>query len=106
MDATAGRRWFGAVVLAGALAMLVLGQTVLRDRLKDLEYLFYWIGCFGLTGLAVLVALWDVRALRRRSRQAERALLQSTLQQIEAQALDRQRKQNSGNRDKTGDSRA
>ncbi len=94
MDATAGRRWFGALVLAGALAMLVLGQTVLRERLKDLQFLLYWATCFGLTGLAVLVALWDVRALRRRSRQAERALLQSTLEQIQAQAIDKQRKQN------------
>ncbi len=93
MDATAGRRWFGGIVLVAALLMLLLGQTVLRSELRDEVYLLYWLGCIALTALAMLIALWDFSVVRRRSRQAERALLHSTLQQIEDQARAKQRHQ-------------
>ena len=35
LDATARRRWFGAVVLLAALGMLICGETVLRGKLGD-----------------------------------------------------------------------
>ncbi len=86
MDATARRRWFGSVVLLGAVAMLVCGQTVLQGRLKPWMLLIYWPVCFLLTGLAVLAALRDVRALQNRARQEQRDLLESTLKEIETEA--------------------
>ncbi len=100
MDATAGRRWFGVIVLVAALLMLLLGQTVLRSELRGEVYLLYWLGCIALTALAMLIALWDFSVVRRRSRQAERALLHTTLQEIEDQARAKQRQQNPSKPDK------
>ena len=86
LNATTRRRWVGAVALVAALGMLVLGQTVLDGRLHGGAYLLYWLVCFGFTFLAMLVALWDARALRHRSRKEERELFHNTLDQIIAEA--------------------
>jgi membrane protein implicated in regulation of membrane protease activity len=82
MSAMGRRRWLGVLVLTAALAMLIAGETVLRGRLRDLSFLAYWLVCFALTGLAILVALLDARALRRKTRRETRELLQSTLDKI------------------------
>ena len=86
MDATARRRWFGSLVLLGAVAMLVCGQTILQGRLKPWLLVIYWPVCFLLTGLAVIAALRDVRALQNRAREEQRDLLESTLKEIETEA--------------------
>jgi hypothetical protein len=89
LDATARRRWFGAVVLLAALAMLICGLTVLKGKLGPLAFIAYWLLCFGLTGLAMLVAFLDARALQRRTRQEQRELFEATLKEIEAEAKTR-----------------
>ena len=89
LDATARRRWFGAVVLLTALAMLICGQTILRGRLGPLAFIAYWLLCFGLTGLAILVAFLDARTLQRRTRQEQRDLFEATLKEIETEAKSR-----------------
>jgi membrane protein implicated in regulation of membrane protease activity len=86
LDATARRRWLGAATLLAALAMLICGETVLKGRLGDLGFLAYWLVCLVLTGLAVVVAFLDVRALGRRTRQEQRDLFEKTLRQIETEA--------------------
>jgi hypothetical protein len=86
LDATARRRWFGAVVLVIALGMLLCGETALKGKLGDLAFLLYWLGCLGFTGLAIIVALADARALQRRTRREQRDLFESTLKEIEIQA--------------------
>ena len=88
-DATARRRWLGALALAGALGMLLLGETVLKERLGPLAALAYWLACLGLTTVAILMALLDVRAVQSRSRQEQRALFQDALKNIEAEARKR-----------------
>ena len=77
--------------------MLAAGQTVLRDRLSAFAFLFYWMVCFGFTGLAVAVALLDARENRRRLLQEKRDLLQTTLQDIQSAAQHRRRPR--GNQD-------
>jgi len=89
LDATGRRRWIGAVALLAALAMLVGGETALKGHLGDLGFLVYWLICLALTGLAILMAFLDVRALQRRTRQEQRDLLDSTLKKIEADARKR-----------------
>jgi len=89
LNATVRRRWFGAVALLAALAMLICGQTVLKGRLGDLAFITYWLVCFGLTGLAIVVAFLDARALRRRTRQEQRDLFESTLKEVESEARTR-----------------
>ncbi len=80
------RRWLGVLVLAGALGMLILGETTLQGRLHGLAFLAYWLVCFVFTGLAVLVAFLDARALRRRTHEEAHDLLQTTLDKIATDA--------------------
>lgn len=80
------RRWLGVLMLAGALAMLIVGETMLMGRLHDLAFLAYWLICIALTGSAILVALLDARALRHQTRQEAHDLLQSTLNKIATDA--------------------
>jgi len=40
-DASARRRWSGGLALLAALAMLVCGETVLKDRLGMVSFLIY-----------------------------------------------------------------
>lgn len=86
LDATARRRWFGVIALAAALAMLVAGQTVLKEKLKNLAFVCYWLVCLGFTCLAILVALWDARALRRRTSREHCDHFEATLKEIETKA--------------------
>ena len=79
----ARRRWFGLFYLLIASGMLIWGQTILRDRLRGLGFLGYWLVCFGFTGLALLTALVDLRAVRRRTREEQKQLLERTLEDIE-----------------------
>ncbi len=86
LDATVRRRWFGALALVGALAMVAGGETVLRDRMGDVAFLVYWAVCFALTLAAIAIACLDVRAVQRRTREEQHQLLQSTLKEIETKA--------------------
>jgi len=86
LDATARRRWFGALVLLAAMAMLICGDTVLKDKLGLLAFFIYWVVCFALTGLAIMVAFLDVRALQRRIRREQRDLFDTIVKKIEAEA--------------------
>ena len=86
LDATARRRWFGGIVLFAALAMLLVGETLLKGRLAGSSFLIYWLVCFALTTLAIIIAFLDVRALQRRIHQEQRELLETTLKKIEREA--------------------
>jgi len=85
LDATARRRWFGAMVLVAALAMLICGETVLKGKLGNLTFICYWLLCLGFTCLAMLVALLDARALRRRTSREHRDLFEATLKEIQTE---------------------
>ena len=78
------RRGLGAFFLLAALGMLVAGETVLEERLRSqpLEFVGFWLGCFVFVGLAVLMAVLDMAAVRRRVQREERELVESTLRQI------------------------
>jgi membrane protein implicated in regulation of membrane protease activity len=76
------RRRFGVIFLALALGMLIAGQTVLRDRLGGLGFVFFWLACFAFTFLAILVAALDAAAIRRRARAEQHRFLKDTLEEI------------------------
>ncbi|HEX5221886.1 MAG TPA: hypothetical protein VFZ59_20140 [Verrucomicrobiae bacterium] len=82
------RRWFGGICLLTAIAMLVVGQTLLKDRLQPLTFAAYWSVCFIVTGVAALVAWVDASRVRAEQRDAQRALIESTLREIERQKRD------------------
>jgi hypothetical protein len=77
------RRSLGAGFLLVALGMLIVGQTLLHDSLTELGFLVYWLCCFAFTFLAIAVAFWDLAAVRRRTREEHRALIESTLKDIQ-----------------------
>src|SRR5579864_7481103 len=77
------RRWVGAIVLVIALLMLILGQTVLQTRLNGMAFLLYWLVCIVLTGVAIVIAFLDVRALQNQTREEQEQLFASTLRRVE-----------------------
>ena len=95
LDATARRRWIGALFLLAALAMLIAGETLLQGRLTDAGFIVFWLCCFVFTGLAVIVAFLDVRALQDRVRRDQRDLFETTLKKIETDARTKRKAPNS-----------
>lgn len=89
VSGTHRRRWLGGLALGAALVMLVLGQTVLQKAFEGLVFLFYWLVCLGLTGLAILVALVDVRSTSLQLKRENRGLIENTVKQIQEDALAR-----------------
>ena len=89
-SADALRRWFGLLFLALAFGMLIWGQFVLRKELEQrpVLFVFYWSGCFLLTFAAIVTALLDLRATRKRARQEQDKLVQRTLQEIDRESHD------------------
>ncbi len=77
------RRWFGLFFLVVAASMLIWGETILRPWLVGYVFIAYWLICFVMTGLAILVALLDLRATRQRSRAERRDLLERTWEGID-----------------------
>lgn len=90
-DATGRRRWFGGVVLTLSILMLIAGETVLKGRLGGFIFLVYWLGCFVLTGTAMLVAIIDLRAVRQRTRDEQRVLLENALEEIRTKSPEQRR---------------
>ena len=95
------RRGLGAIFLLAALVMLVVGESVLNERLRShpLEFVGFWLACFAFVGLAFLMAMLDMAAVRRRVRREELELVASTMRQItrEKEAKSNQRPENSVN---------
>jgi len=85
------RRWFGLLFLALAFGMLIWGQTVLRGRLEQHPrlFVFYWVGCFVLTFAAIITALLDLRATRKRAREEQRNLIERTLAELDHESEDK-----------------
>ena len=77
------RRWFGLLFLVLAAGMLIWGQTVLKPYLNGAGFLVYWLITLILTGLAVITALLDMRATRRRAQREHRELIERTWKDIE-----------------------
>ena len=80
--AEARRRWFGLFFLVLAFGMLIWGQTVLKSSLTGVWFVLYWMVCFLMTGAAIVTALMDMRATRRRIRSEQRDLLERTWKDI------------------------
>ena len=83
------RRAFGTFCLLAALAMLVAGETWLKGRLSPAGFLFYWLGCFGFTVLAICAALLDAARVRAECRHQQRALFEEALREVERKKRNR-----------------
>jgi hypothetical protein len=69
--------------------MLICGETILKPRLAGSAYLIYWLICFVLTFVAIIVAFRDFRALRLRIRDEHRDLIEGTLDRIHSDAKEK-----------------
>ena len=82
------RRWLGLLFLTLGFGLLVWGQTVLRERLAGIPFVAYWVFCFLCTIGAIVTALLDIQATRKRFRQEHKRLMQRTLEDIERQSAE------------------
>ena len=90
------RRWFGVFFLLIAAGMLIWGQTILKPYLAGIGFVLYWLACMAFTGLALVTALLDIWAVRRRTREQQRDLLQRIFDEAEANE-ENKRKEPDGN---------
>ena len=72
------RRKAMVVLLALAVLMLVAGLTVFQSALNPREHpwfvILFWLACVWLTFTALLLAIFDLVAIRSETRRAQRAL--------------------------------
>lgn len=80
----ARRRWFGSFFLILAGGFLLWGLTLLKDFLiaRPVVFLFYWLACFGLTALALSIAVYDLLVMRRRIRSEQRAAFERAFKEV------------------------
>ena len=83
------RRWFGAVCLFAAIVMLIAGETVLSGQLSGVALIGYWLACLVLTALAAGTAVIDASRVGAENRDEQRALIESTLREIEREKQSR-----------------
>ena len=88
-NAKSRRRWVGAICLLSAIAILIAGETVLKGRMEPLAFVCYWSACFILTAIAACVAVIDASRVRAEQRDNQRALIESTLQEVEREKRSR-----------------
>ena len=66
----------GGVLLTACALMVVLGMTVLNERLLGLQFVVYWTWCLLLTLGAIILALWDMLLVRRILKRTRRELFE------------------------------
>ena len=66
----------GGVLLTACAIMVVLGMTILNERLHGLQFVFYWTWCLLLTFGAIILALWDMLLVRRILKRTRRELFE------------------------------
>ena len=66
----------GGVLLTVCALMVVLGMTILDERLQGLQFVLYWTSCLLLTFGAVILALWDMLLVRRVLKRTRRELFE------------------------------
>lgn len=86
------RRVAGTIFLGISILLLALGETVFKHQLTPVATLVYWTACLLATLGAILCALLDLGRSFRQSHDEQRALLEGTLREIEAE---RARRKNS-----------
>ena len=69
-------RTLGTVFITGCVAMIVGGETLLKDDLRGPQFVLYWTWCFLITLLAGLTALVDLICVRRAGKRSRRELFQ------------------------------
>lgn len=85
------RRRFGIACISIALLMLLAGETVLKSQLSGVALLGYWLACFILTALAAGAALIEAARVGLEGREAQRSLIEKTLQDVEREKAEKKK---------------
>ncbi|MDW7979302.1 MAG: hypothetical protein RMH97_01885 [Verrucomicrobiales bacterium] len=67
------------ILLCISVGMLASGMTVLKPHLTGWAFAMYWSFCLIITGAVIIVAMFELRAIRRDARRAHHALIINTL---------------------------
>jgi hypothetical protein len=78
------RRWFCTFFLILAGGLLLWGLTFLDRTLAHNPVLFlvYWFSCFVFTGLALVIAGYDMMIIRRRTREEHHQVFKKTFDDV------------------------
>ncbi|MEI6083114.1 MAG: hypothetical protein WCS70_02305 [Verrucomicrobiota bacterium] len=68
-------RTLGTIFITVCVAMIVLGETLLKDDLHGPQFVLYWTWCFLITILAGITAVVDLIFVRRAGKESRRELL-------------------------------
>jgi hypothetical protein len=79
------RRLLATLLLVTAITMIVAGETIFKHRHGPVATLVYWTGCLLATLGAACYAMLDLIHSARESRTKQRAMLEQTLHEIEAE---------------------
>jgi drug/metabolite transporter (DMT)-like permease len=88
------RRRVQFVLLAAAVLMLVLGLTAFSKSLRGLGLIAYYLVCMTFTLAAMLLAVRDMREIRRQTREKKIGLAEQAFDGVSAEvkeARDRRR---------------
>jgi uncharacterized membrane protein len=75
-------RWLATACLTVSVGMVVVGQSLLKDRLRAEAFIYYWLVCIIFTFLTMAIALVDYWVVRRRLHREQKALFQDALRAI------------------------
>jgi hypothetical protein len=79
------RRRAQLILLLIALAMLVLGLTKIANNLTPVGALAYWLVCLSFTLAAMLLAMRDMRDIRRQNREQNVGLAEQAFDGVSAE---------------------
>ena len=85
MNLNPRRRRVQLILLSLAGAMLFAGLTAFAKSLKGVAALAYWLVCLGLTLTAMLLAVRDMRDIRRQTREEKVGLMEQAFDDVTAE---------------------
>lgn len=81
-NADSRRRWLGMLFLTTSFAMVMWGQIVFQPHLSGVAFTLYWSACLGLSFMAAVIGILDVRAILRNLKAERAALLRRTVRDM------------------------
>jgi purine-cytosine permease-like protein len=75
-------RWLATICLGVSVGMVVVGESLLKERLRAEAFIYYWLVCIIFTFLTMVIALADYWVVRRRLHREQKALFQEALRAI------------------------
>ncbi len=75
-------RWLASATLSSSVAMVAVGEFLLKNRLHAEVFIYYWMVCIAFTFITMMLALADFWLVRRRMHRRQRELLAEALEAV------------------------